>query len=277
MRASGISFLAIARPLLSVAFLMALFVFYINEVFVPIQAPRAAQLKSSQFVSDKAEKADNIVYRNAAALRTWNVDQLIASDGSSLGDVRLTIDRPDGARLMTITAKRADFMDGEWWMNDTHVQHFDTTGREVASPSPEADNLSFRSFATFDERPEDFILQNRPWKFNSVAGRLRYLETHPELSSANRNDRLYDIWAQIMAPWACLVITLMAIPAGIASGRQSVTKGIVGALGMYFAFYGVTILCMVLAKNGWCPAVLAAVFPSVFFLGVGVRSFMKQR
>ncbi len=80
-----------------------------------------------------------------------------------------------------------------------------------------------------------------------------------------------------MAPWACLVITLMAIPAGIASGRQSVTKGIVVALGLFFAFYGVTIGCMILAKNGMIPPVPAAVFPDLLFLAIGVRSFLKQR
>jgi len=277
MRASGISFMVIASPLLFVSVLMALFVLYVNEVFVPAQAPSAAQLKTNQFEPDKFSRADNVVYRNAASSRTWNIDRLAKGDGSSLENVRLTIDRPGGARLMTITAKRADFMDGEWWMTDTHVQHFDANGREIASPTPEADAVSFRSFAAFDERPEDFILQNLPWKFNSISGRLRFLETHPELPPVNRKDRLYDIWAQLMAPWACVVMTLMAIPAGIASGRQSVTKGIVGALGMFFAFYGVSIGGMVLAKNGWCPPVFAAVFPHILFLVVGIRGFIRQR
>ena len=120
-------------------------------------------------------------------------------------------------------------------------------------------------------------MQNRPWKFNSVKERFRFIETHPELSVESRRDCIYDIWAQIMAPFACLIITLFAIPAGIASGRQSVFKGILGALGLYFAFYGTTIGMMVVAKNGWCPPVLAAVFPALVFLVLGIRAFWKQR
>ena len=120
-------------------------------------------------------------------------------------------------------------------------------------------------------------MQNRPWKFNSVKGRLRYLSMHPELSADARRDCVYDVWAQIAAPLACIVITLFAIPAGIASGRQSVFRGIVGALVMYFSFYGVVIGGMVMAKNGWFPPISAALLPYTLFLVLGIRSFMRQR
>ena len=121
------------------------------------------------------------------------------------------------------------------------------------------------------------MMQNRPWRFNSVRDRFRYLKTHPELTDLARNELLFDAWAQIMAPFACIIITLFAIPAGIASGRQSVFKGIIGALAMYFSFYGLMIGCMVVAKNGWCNPVLGAVLPDVVFLALGVRSFMRLK
>ena len=278
MRASGVSFVAIVKPLLAVALLMALAVVYVNEVYVPRRAHWAAQMKTEQFDLSKIKKADNIVFRNAPACRTWNIDKLLDFEGRRLVDVRVTIDRPDGgARLMTVTAEHAEYLDGEWWFSNATVQHYDAKGQEIATPSAELDALPLRCFDEFTERPEDFLMQNRPWKFNSVKDRLRYLKTHPEISKEMRRDYMYDIWAQIMAPFACLIITLFAIPAGIASGRQSVFKGILGALGMYFSFYGLTIVSMVLAKNGWCPPVLSAVVPDVLFLVLGIRAFIKQR
>ena len=87
----------------------------------------------------------------------------------------------------------------------------------------------------------------------------------------------YDMWAQMLAPFACLVITLFAIPAGIASGRQSVFKGIVGALAMFFAFYALVIGGMVGADVGWIPPILAAVLPHLVFLAVGIYLFRRQR
>ena len=107
--------------------------------------------------------------------------------------------------------------------------------------------------------------------------RIRYLKTHASLSPETRRDYMYDIYAQIVAPLACIIITLFAIPAGIATGRQSVFKGIVGALGMFFAFYGLTIICMILAKRGLCPPLLAAIFSDVVFFGIGCWLFWRQR
>jgi lipopolysaccharide export LptBFGC system permease protein LptF len=121
------------------------------------------------------------------------------------------------------------------------------------------------------------MLQNRPWRFNSVRDRFRYVRTHPELTAEAKSDCRYDAWAQLMAPFACIVITLFAIPAGIATGRQSVFSGILGALGMYFAFYGITIAFMVFAKNGWIAPVPAAVLPVATFFVLGLRFFYRQR
>lgn len=278
MRASGVSFLVIVRPLLAVAVALGLFVAFVNEVFVPQKAAWASQIKNCRFDARQMARSGDIVFRNAMASRTWQIGELADDSGECLRDVRVTVDRPDGgARLLNITADQADYLDGEWWFKNTKVQHYDELGQEVATPMPELDALSLRNFPEFRERPDDFILQNRPWKFNSVRDRLRYLRSHPELDGDRRRDYLYDVWAQALSPLACLVITLFAIPYGIATGRQSVFRGVLSALGMYFAFYGLTIAMMVLAKNGWFPVVPAALLPDVLFLALGVRAFLRQR
>ena len=277
MRASGVSFLAIVRPLLAVALFVAGFVVWVNESFVPRKAQWAEQLKKARFDDSVLARGDNIVFRNAKECRTWNIDAFLDDDGEHLKDVRVTVDRPGGSRLMALTAARADYLDGQWWFSQPQVQHYDSLGREQATPTPELDALQLRCFDEFSERPSDFVMQNRPWKFNSVRDRLRYLRMHPEMTAEARRDAVFDIWAQVMAPLACLVITLFAIPAGIASGRQSVFKGILCALAMYFAFYGLVIGGMVLAKNGWCPPVVAAVSPYAVFLALGIRAFWRQR
>ena len=278
MRASGVSFLAIVKPLLAVAAVAGAAVVWVNEVFVPAHAQWAAQMKTAQFDQAEFSKVSNVVLRNAEACRTWNIGSMPGGMGRRLEDVRVAVDRPNGGtRLMNVTADRADFLDGEWWFSGTHVQHYDANGQEVATPTPQLDALPLRCFAEFTERPADFIMQNRPWRFNSAADRFRYLRTHPGLSPGDRNDCLYDTWAQILSPLACVIITLFAIPAGIASGRQSVFRGILGALGLYFAFYGMSILALVAAKSGWLPPVPAAVAPHAVFLVAGVRAFRRQR
>ena len=277
MRASGVSLTTIVKPLLAVALLMAGAVVYVNEVYMPSMSHWAALMKSCMFDKSQFSRGDNIVFRNPRDGRTWNVDAMLDDRAARLKNVHVTVDRPhNGPRLMSVEAPEASYLDGEWWFTGARVQHYDANGHEIASPTPELDALSFRCFPQFRETPVDLMMQNRPWRFNSVRERLRYLRTHPDLNESSKNDCVYDTWAQIMSPFACLVITLIAIPAGIASSRQSVFKGILGALAMYFAFYGVVIGLMIVAKKGWLDPVVCAVLPDVVFLAAGIRSFMKQ-
>jgi len=278
MRANGIGFASIAAPILGVAIAMAAFVWWSNDVYVPKHAQWARAMKTEQFDLEKVEAANNIVYRNARDFHTWTISKLLDDDAEHLQDVRVTVERPGGGRrLMNITSPRVDRLDGEWWFHRPEVQYYDENGSEIASPNPQLDALEYRTFPALNEKPSDFIMQNRDWAFNSIRDRLRFMRTHPDLSDQVRRKYRYDIWAKILAPFACVIITLFAIPAGIASGRQSVFRGILGALGMFFTFYGMVIGCMVLVDLGWLPPVLAAVLPYVIFLALGIRAFHKNR
>lgn len=277
MRASGIGFFTIVKPLLTAAAGMALFVCFVNEWYVPRYGQWAKQYKAARFNEDEMERTSDIVYHNAPQFRTWRVGLLATPDARVLEDVSISVNSPLGVRQMTIKSARAEWLDGVWYMMKPEVAYFDAHGEEMASPTPELEGLSLRPFPQFTERPADFLLQNRDWAFCSTPERLRYLALHPSLTPETRRDRMYDLWAKIMAPFACLVITLFAIPAGIATGRQSVFKGIVGALGMFFAFYGLTILCMALSRWGVLPPLPAAVLPDILFFLIGCRLFWYQR
>ncbi len=277
MRASGVSFLAIVRPLLLVALAMAALVAYVNEVFVPANAQWAKQFRDAKFTDEAMAHADNIVYCNSTADRTWNVGLLVTEDARVLENITVSVDYPGGGRKMTVKSDRAEYLDGQWWLLKPTVFYFDRSGSETASPVPELEKLSLRAFPEFTETPRDFIIQNRNTAYYSIADRIRFLKTHTSMTSQERARFHYDAWAQLAAPLACLVITLFAIPAGIATGRQSVFRGILGALGMFFSFYALTIGFMILARLECCPPVIAAFLPDVVFTGVGCYLFRKQR
>lgn len=279
MRASGIGFFTIVKPLLLAAAVMALLVGWVNEAFVPKYGQWAKQYRAHRFNEEAMEKVDDIVYHNAAASRTWRVGLLINDEASILEDVSVSVNYPGtGTRKMTIVSPRAECLDGVWYLMHPEITYYTELGEETPSPTPELDKLTLRPFAEFDESPRDFLVQNRgDLTFCSVAERLHYLKTHPSITSEARGSMTYDLIAQIVSPLACIVITLFAIPAGIATGRQSVFKGIVAALGMFFAFYAVTILCMVLAKKFGMPPLPAALLPDAVFFGVGLHLFRLHR
>lgn len=278
MRANGISFLTIVRPLLAVAVVMAAFVWWVGDVYVPRRAQWGQHMKTEKFDLAKVASADNLVFPNVKNDRTWTIGRIRDRDAEHLEDVRLTFDRPHGgARYLSVEADKVDYLDGEWYFREPTVRHYDAVGAEIASPTPELDALPLRVFPELRERPGDFLAVNRAWDFNSIRERFRYLRTHPDLSVETRNKYRYSTWAKILAPFACIVITLFAIPAGISSGRQSVFRGILWALGMFFAFNGLEILMMILANLGYMPPIVAAVLPTLVFLTFGVRAFRGLR
>ena len=198
-------------------------------------------------------------------------------DATVLEDVAISENWPDGGRKRTVKAARAEYLDGEWWLDGAETFHFDANGQEVPSPTPALESLNLRMFPEFQEQPRDFLLQNRNPEFFSTGDRIRFLGTHPDMTAKFRREMECELWSQIAAPLACIVITLFAIPAGVATGRQSVFKGIVAALVMFFAFYALTVGCMVLSRIGYMHAFVAAFLPDVVFVSIGVYLFYRQR
>ena len=281
MRASGIGFFTIVKPILAMAALMSCAVVWVNESYVPRRSSWAKRFKDMHFDVAAMGGANRILYVNERTGRHWQANMSRSRSGIALEDVRVTVREPgpqiglSPRRERRISSPRAIYEDGTWYFYAPRVVWYED-GVETPDPAVQADG-GLRCFPEFDERPENMLLENCEWPYMSTHNRRDYLKTHPNLEERTRRRYRYDVWAQAVAPLACLVIKLFAIPMGIATGRQSVFWGVVGALAMFFAFYGLTILCMVLAARGWLAPFPAAILPDCVFLALGVRLFWRNR
>ena len=194
-----------------------------------------------------------------------------------LENVRLSFDRSGERGSLEIACRKAEYLDGVWWLFHPSYKYFDAFSLPVENPHPDLAALSVRAFPEFDETPRDFLLTNKLWEHHTTRDMLHYLKAHPRLEADVRASKRYDIGARLIAPFACLVITLFAIPAGVITGRQSVFKGVVSAVAMFFGFYAAHMLCMVLAKNLLLPVPLAVALPDLAFLAAGLALFRRQR
>ena len=277
MRANGITFLAIVRPLLAVAIVMAVIVACINEFYAPWASEWANDLREARFEEGSDQTFENIPFYNQSAGRVWRINRMSAANPNLLEGVRLSCDRADDSRLVDITCSKAEYLDGMWWFFYPKYQYFDEFNNPVENPTPALAALPLRAFPEFDERPRDFLLMNKAWEYYTIRDMRHYLTTHPHLDPEEVASKTFDIHARLAAPFSCLVITLFAIPAGVATGRQSVFKGVIIAIALFFAFYAVSIGSMVLAKNALVPAIPAAWFGNLLFLAVGLYLFYRQR
>jgi lipopolysaccharide export LptBFGC system permease protein LptF len=277
MRASGIGFTVIVRPLLAVACLMALLVAGINEFYAPWASELARTYREERFNPKAGKVKENTPYINQQAGRVWRINKMTLDNPRLLEGVRLSFDRPDGSRQLDVTCRKAEYLDGLWWFFYPQYQYFDELNNPVPNPTPDLAGLVIRSFPELTETPRDFLLMNKGWEFYTVRDRLHYLKTHPNLDKKEIASKKYDLYSRAAAPLSCLIITLFAIPAGVASGRQSVFKGVILALGMFFAFYAVSLTSMVLVKNQLMPVTLGVWLPNLLFLTAGSYLFYRQR
>jgi len=278
MRANGIGFSVIVRPLLVVAFLMAILVAVINEFYAPEASEQAQNTREARFSQVVvAGTKENIPYYNQPSRRVWRINRMALDNPKLLEGVRLSFDRPDGSRQLDITCRKAEYLDGMWWLFYPQYQYFDELNNPVENPVPKVAGLVIRAMPDLDETPHDFLLMNKAWEYYTIRDMVHYLKTHPHLEKLEVASKSYDIQARLAAPFSCLIITLFAIPAGVATGRQSVFRGVILALAMFFGFYTTSLICMVLVKNGLMPVFLAAWLPNTLFLVTGSILFYRQR
>jgi lipopolysaccharide export system permease protein len=277
MRANGIGFIVIVRPLLAVAALMAILVACINEFYAPGASEQARKTRDARFKPGVSEIEENIPYYNQQAGRVWRINKMSSDNAKRLEGVRLSFDRPDGSRQVEITCRKAEYLDGMWWLFYPQYTYSDALNQPVPSPSPALSNLPLRAMPELTETPLDFINESKDWMFFSVRDMLRYLKAHPGLAHDEVMAKRYDIHYRLAAPWACLVITVFAIPAGVATGRQSVFKGVLLAIALFFGFYAAVNGCMILAKRDILAPWLGAWLPNLTFLAAGLAMFFRQR
>lgn len=276
MRASGISFERLTVPFFSVAVLMSLLIFVNSEYVIPEASTWSNRLKDASFSLSEQEERRNLQYLDPVTRRNWQFTSVDTASEASMsrpsGPVEVKQDI-NGVNVWGVRAKGAFFSDGVWWFYSPREIKFDIDGAEVLTPARPADETgpSIKPMYELTETPRAMLLKQRDWEFYSLSDMFRHLQV---MQIADRG-KWYEFWYRLAAPWACVVITLFAIPAGISTGRQSVIKGVIMALTAFFSFYALTLVLNFLGHHGGCPPVVAALMPNFIFLCLG--SFMYRK
>ena len=92
-----------------------------------------------------------------------------------------------------------------------------------------------------------------------------YLRLHPDLSRKDSSWLFTKFYGRLAAPWTCLVVVLIAIPFGAASGRRNLFFGVAGSIFICFTFFVLQQVSLALGSGGYLPAWLAAWLPNFDF------------
>ena len=99
-----------------------------------------------------------------------------------------------------------------------------------------------------------------------------HLRLNPNLPRADASWLLTKLHGRLAAPWTCLVVVLIAIPFGAASGRRNLFVGVAGSIFICFGYFVIQSVSLALgsAPNGHLPAWLAAWLPNMIFGTTGL-------
>ena len=82
---------------------------------------------------------------------------------------------------------------------------------------------------------------------------------------------------RLAAPWTCLVVVLIAIPFGAASGRRNLFFGVAGSIFICFGFFVIQQVSLAMGSGGHWPPWLAAWLPNMIFGGAGLLLTARVR
>ena len=287
MRAAGIGLARICLPYFMVGLGCSVGLIALNELWAPDSSATAQKILESRSLNKAGagpvEFQNNLGLRNSRDGRSWMIGSYDFKTAVMTGPIVDWV-KADHSRWR-IVARRAERVDGVWTFQDvqeyralaaaTNESFYMTlllTTNRLAMPEFRETPEQFRREATFAQR---LSLRQAHTAEMPIREILDYLRLHPDVSPRNRWWLETQLQGRLAAPWTCLVVVLIAIPFGAASGRRNVFVGVAGSIGICFAYFVVLRAGLAMGTGGYLPAWVAAWLPNLTFGATGL--WLTQR
>lgn len=278
MRASGISLFRIMMPFLGVGVVFTLAMAGIKETIGPKAGHWAKEFSASKFNQSEGSIYREVAYYSRITRRQWIIGEIDPRFPERLTDVTVKQERPDGTTSEEITAKEAEWVNGQWWFFAMNVQKYDRQDNPIKSPkSTDMESSAPRPMGYLTEQPSDFISEVKPVEYLTSLELARFIASHKDLSKRTKAQKRFDLHSRLAMPWACIIVTLFGIPAGAKGGRQSALTGIFLAMAFFFGFYALTHIGVFLGKREIVAPWIGAWLSNIVFLVAGILMMFRLK
>ncbi len=282
MRAAGVSLWRICAPYFAVGLAGSAALFALNESLVPRGADRADRILHRYVPNpdDTATQKEQTSYFNARANRLWKFTAFHPKTAEMISP-KVSWTLPDG-KWLQVQAERAVFTSGVW------IFYNAASSAQLTVNGPLMPMLATNVLAMpeFKETPRDMERDIRFSKYERLNSRKlniplaelwAYLQAHPELPPDKASLWRTKFDGRLAAPWTCLVVVLIAIPFGAASGRRNLFFGVAGSIFICFGFFVIQQVSLAMGSGGHWPPWLAAWLPNLVFAGIGLLLTARVR
>jgi len=270
LKASGVAFQRIIRPVLVAAFVIGALALIFNETVVPLANIAADNimryevarnkptfLKERIFLRDESGgRLNRVIYINVLRPRVGTMSNILVQEFE------------DGRLSRITTAKDGIWDNGQWLLHDGEVFDVDKEGR-VSSLYKFKDqkislNLNPSEVAKASRDPEDMGIFE-------LAEHIKLLR----IQGANTLPLKVMYHLRLAIPWATVVLALVGSALGVRPQRTGAGVGFGLSIIIVFAYYVVMSICRALGQAGTMLPMIAAWLPNITFLIFG--AFLARR
>lgn len=287
IRAAGVSLWRICFPYLIVGLLLSLALFAMNEHWVPDSADREEQIwkryqEKQPGVAGRNVQL-NLPFENRRDGHSWLIG---AYDFRTdvMTKPRVDWKLPGGGKVW-LYAERAERVQEVWTFYNA-IEYETPIGVEMrkilqtntlAMPQFSETPAEFKREVKFANRLKGPGAQSTQLIEIPIVEIVDYLDLHPDLGSNDKRWLRTQLQGRLAMPWTCLVVVLIAIPFGAASGRRNIFVGVASSIGICFAYFVLLKLGLALGTGGYLPAWLAAWIPNATFGIAGFWMMLRVR
>ena len=269
LRASGISLLRTATPILATTFIISILVLLGNEIIAPHTNNKMRTIYND-FRGRKETlifKQHQIWYRGDEAI--YNI-RFFSHPTNSLHGVTLYFFDDDFHLFKRIDAKNAQWHNNQWVFREVFTRIFKRDKTVKTS-------FQQRAVIPLKETPETFKQEIREPE------EMSYLELKEYIEKTTREGYditkyLADMYSKVSSPFINFIISLLGIPFAIRLGRHGgFALGVTFSFAVGFTYWVFFNICLALGHGGALPPFISAWIANVIFGMLGVYSLLQVR
>jgi lipopolysaccharide export system permease protein len=259
----------------------------LNELWVP-QSSEAAEAVLRRYLPPRPgslshHKVRHLGFTNSRENRIWQIG-VYDTEKAVMTDPQVFWSPTNGVRLW-LRASQAVYTNDAWLFLNAAVYREASGANSLPEPLLRTNALSM---PLFSESPDlikseikvgNSIVLRRSKRSTDLAVReiQNYLKLHQTPSAADAAWLNTKLQGRLAAPWTCLVVVLIAVPFGAASGRRNVFVGVASSIFIAFSYFVLQQLALAFGSGGYVTPWVAAWFPNMSFALVGALLTSRVR
>lgn len=266
LKAAGLSFSRIVRPVIYATFVISIAAFFINETIVPLTERAASnvmlfevwkqsppQFHEKIFIKEESQGTlKRVIYIDKMEIKTGDMSQVVVQEFEK-------------GRLSRInSAKTAKWVNGSWWLNDGNVFEVNNKGLVTLLFRFEKQRINL------DMNPDEIAKASTQQPEQMTMKELLSTIKINEKSGVNSAKLWMIFHLRISVPWACMVLALVGAALGNRPQRSSSGFGLGLSVIIVFVYYVILSLTQSLGDAGYLPSYIAAWIANFVFLFIGL-------